>query len=127
MPKLTKPNENNLKKALIEAYVKSFGNITTTCNTVGIARITFYEWVKRDPIFKNEIENSGSDEYFLDFLESKLAKRIEEGSDTCLIFALKTKGKKRGYTENSQFDIKVSPVIEIIKNYGADEKTNESI
>ena len=121
MPKVTKRNNNIEKKAVIEAYIKSFGNVTTTCKAAGIARKTFYEWLKNDIDFKNAIENSGADEYFLDFLESKLADRINKGSDVCLIFALKTKGKKRGYIERQEVELKNNFNIEVSDNSIVDE------
>lgn len=40
----------------------------------------------------------------LDFAESELFKQIKEGNITGVIFFLKTKGKKRGYIERSEFD-----------------------
>ena len=35
------------KKGFIEAYEKSFGNILVSCKTVGIARQTYYNWIKK--------------------------------------------------------------------------------
>jgi hypothetical protein len=110
MPKLTKTNNNIEKKAVVEAYIKCFGNVTETCKLANISRYTFYEWLKNDEKFKYEIDNAGAEEYFLDFLESKLAERINEKSDACLIFAMKCKGKKRGYIERIETDARVESV-----------------
>jgi hypothetical protein len=41
-------------------------------------------------------------ERFLDFLESKLVEQINGGNTTSIIFALKTKGKNRGYVERQE-------------------------
>lgn len=90
------------KKAFIEAYEKSFGNILVSCKAVGIARQTYYNWIENDPEFKKEVESVEPQERFLDFLEGKLVEKINKGDTTSIIFALKTKGKKRGYVERQE-------------------------
>lgn len=126
--KLTKSDKSIEKIALVEAYVKSFGNITTACKAVGLSRETYYSWYNNDIGFKNAIDNSGADEYFLDFLESKLAERINKSSDACLIFALKTKGKKRGYIERQEVEHTTNiPILTVnpIKNANSDNNSSE--
>ena len=88
------------KKAIIDALEKSLGVVTTACKNVGIGRTTFYEWMKDDQEFEqevNEIQNIA-----LDFAESQPHKQIGEGSTAATIFYLKTKGKKRGYIERQE-------------------------
>jgi len=88
------------KKAIIDALEKSLGVVTTACKNVGIGRTTFYEWMKDDQDFEqevNEIQNIA-----LDFAESQLHKQIGDGSTAATIFYLKTKGKKRGYIERQE-------------------------
>ena len=88
------------KKAIIDALEKSLGVVTTACKNVGIGRTTFYEWMKDDQEFEqevNEIQN-----LTLDFAESQLHKQIGDGSTAATIFYLKTKGKKRGYIERQE-------------------------
>lgn len=98
MAKLTKADI--LKKALIEAMEKSLGIVTLACKTVGLSRQTYYEYYKLDPLFKKRIDSIS--EMTLDFGESALHKKIAAGSDACIIFFLKTKGKQRGYIERSE-------------------------
>lgn len=102
------PNETNTflqkKENLIKIYTNSFGNVTMTCKAVGINRWTFYDWLKKYPDFAEEIKNINVEEVELDFYENALRKRIEEKSDACLIFALKCKGKRRGYVERQEID-----------------------
>ena len=89
------------KKRLIEALTKSLGVVTTACQSVDIARSTFYEYYK-EPEFKAEVDSI--ENIALDFAESQLHKQIQEGNTTATIFYLKTKGKKRGYIEKSEIE-----------------------
>jgi len=88
------------KKAMIQALKKSLGIVTTAAKIAGIHRDTHYEWLKTDPLYR--LEYNGIDDIALDFAESALHKRIQEGNVTATIFYLKTKGKKRGYIERQE-------------------------
>ena len=46
----------------------------------------------------------------LDFAETKLHQRIQEGSDAATIFYLKTKGKARGYIERTEISGAGAPI-----------------
>jgi hypothetical protein len=48
-------------------------------------------------------------------------KLIENGDNSSTIFFLKTKGKKRGYIERSEFAV-VDPFLELMQNYNPDGK-----
>jgi ACT domain-containing protein len=88
------------KKAIIEALEKSLGVVTTACKQVGIARSTFYEYLKNDKDFENKV--SDIQNIALDFAESQLHKQIQSGNTSATIFYLKTKGKNRGYVERQE-------------------------
>ena len=92
------------KKSFIEAFEKSFGNVSQACRSVGITRATFYNWKNDDPEFLEALEAIEPQEVFVDFAENALAKKIKDGDTTAIIFALKTKGKKRGYVERQEHD-----------------------
>ena len=105
---------------MIGALKKSLGVIKTACEVVGIARQTHYRWLEEDPEYKQATDDIG--EEAIDFVESQLFEKIkgitvsnsddDQGkpkvytvppSDTAIIFYLKTKGKKRGYVERTEF------------------------
>ena len=87
------------KRATLEALEKSLGVVTTACKSIGLARSTFYEWLKEDSFKQavNEIQ-----EVAIDFAESQLHKQIADGNTSATIFYLKTKGKKRGFVERQE-------------------------
>ena len=107
------------KELMIEALRKSLGIVTTACLNVGIERSTHYDWLKNDSDYKAKVE--ALDDVVLDFAESQLHKRINEGSDTATIFFLKTKGKKRGYIEKQEItqtnlNVEVAEVTDEMQN-----------
>lgn len=102
MEKSTKSNIKFRKKAFSDAYIKTFGNVSQTCNAIGIDRSTYYDWLKKDKEFKKHIESLEPQERFMDFLESKLVEKINNGDTASIIFALKTKAKPRGYVERQE-------------------------
>ena len=90
------------KKILIEALEKSLGVVSTACKAVGIPRGTYYTYLKKDPKFAAAVEDIEA--LGLDFVESALYRRVQDGDTTAIIFYLKTKGKKRGYGQNVTVD-----------------------
>jgi hypothetical protein len=95
-----------LKKAFIDAYKKTFGNISQSCKRIKISRQTYYNWMEKDEEFKKQLDGVEPEEVFIDFAENALVKRIQEGDTTAIIFTLKTKGKKRGYIERQEIEHK---------------------
>jgi hypothetical protein len=102
-------NSKIQKTAMIEALEKSLGIVTSASKMVGISRDKHYYWMTSDPQYKSKVEellNLG-----LDFAESKLFENIKNGSDTAIIFYLKTKGKNRGYIERSELKLELETPI----------------
>lgn len=91
------------KKAMVDALEKTLGVVTFACKQVGIGRTQHYEWLKKDPEYKEAVESIK--DICLDFAESQLHKQIKEGNTTATIFYLKTQGKQRGYTETTQIEL----------------------
>ena len=88
------------KEAFLDALEKSMGIMTQAAKTLGINRVTAYQWMKKDPEFADKVEEIQN--LVLDFTESKLYELIEEKNPTAIIFLLKTKGRDRGYVERHE-------------------------
>lgn len=93
-----------LKKAMIKALEQSIGVVSTAAKKAGIHRSTHYDWMANDPEYKDQVREI--EEVALDFAESKLHEQMNEGNVSSIIFYLKTKGKRRGYVERQEFEIK---------------------
>ncbi len=94
----TEDNKSKMLKALEEYY----GIVTTSCQSVGISRITHYRWLEEDEEYKAkvlDIKNAA-----IDFVESKLFDCINSEKETSIIFYLKTIGKNRGYIPRQEID-----------------------
>jgi transposase-like protein len=64
------------KPAVLEAY-KGCANVSKACGIVGIARDTFYRWLKEDPKFKDDYE--AAREQAIELLEDEAMRRAHEG------------------------------------------------
>lgn len=85
------------KGKFLEALAAAAGIVLTACESVNVSRSTYYRWYKDDAAFAERVDEISEEQ--LDFVEGKLLKSIKEGDTTAIIFYLKTKGKKRGYSE----------------------------
>lgn len=117
---------NVKKKTFLDAYKKTFGNISQSCTIANISRRAFYNWKENDAEFLAEMEAIEPAEVFIDFTENALVKKIQDGDTTAIIFALKTKGKKRGYIERQEFvhDIEKNIFKEIDLDVTENNSTN---
>jgi hypothetical protein len=94
------------KKMLIEAMEQCHGIVSDACKSVGVSRVTYYDYYKNDSDFKTEVDEI--ENVVLDYVEGKLFKLIEKGDVASTLFYLKTKGKGRGYIEKSEIDHNVN-------------------
>ncbi len=89
------------KGMFLEALTKTLGVKTPALKMAGIVdHNTIDRWRDKDPKFAKEMDAIA--EQSLDFAETALYKKIKDGDTTAIIFYLKTKGKKRGYTERTE-------------------------
>ena len=85
------------KSMFLENLKQAGGIIYVACENTGINRSTYYKWRREDVEFAEMADEVM--EAQIDFVESKLMALINAGDTTATIFYLKTKGKKRGYSE----------------------------
>ena len=108
--KLESNNIQHKKTLIIEGMIKTLGNVSKTCDILGINRSTFYEYYNNDIDFKGKVDDIKN--IALDFVEDKLIGKIKEGDIVAILFYLKTQGKKRGYIERQETEITIQqPVV----------------
>lgn len=95
----SKKQRDAIKKTYIEALTKTMGIVTQAAQAAGVTRATIYNWRKEDPEFDAACEECT--EVGLDFAENALMKNIQAGDTQAIKFFLSTKGRKRGYAENT--------------------------
>lgn len=112
-PGAVKARQSKIKKEALEVLKKTFGNVSLTCEKLGISRFTFYKWRNEDAEFNEAVEDIN--ERTLDFVESKMIQGIQEGNTKLIIFYLNSKGRRRGYgaveneaNKNSAITLKIT-------------------
>ena len=83
-----------------KSVTTSFGNLTAIAKRLGVHRHTVSNYAKRWKSVAEAIE--AEKELRKDLVEDKMFKRINEGSDTMIIFFAKTQMKDRGYVERQE-------------------------
>jgi hypothetical protein len=96
------------QKRFLEALRGTLGNVSEACSVTGTARATHYLW-RKSRAYAEAVEEI--EEAAVDRAESALFRLIEEGNVPAVIFFLKTKGKKRGYTEKAEITTDREPVF----------------
>lgn len=81
------------KKAFLEVFYATDGNITKSCNAVSIGRRTYYVWMQNDPLFKELVSEQFNQ--LLDEIENKVKQEAKNGEGktalTARIFLLKSR------------------------------------
>ena len=95
---MAKHNAKLYKEQLLIALEKNLGIVTAACKEVGISRDSYYDYYNNDPEFRRKVDDIN--EIAIDFTESQLFKKIKQGSERSILFFMKYKGRKRGYTDS---------------------------
>jgi hypothetical protein len=93
-------NEN--KRKFLAFLQRNSYTITDTCRDAGISKVTFYAWMKYDPIFRECYENERQS--ILDLAEKVIVKALLDGDKDMSKFVA-TKLSKKGDWTNNQLDI----------------------
>jgi hypothetical protein len=112
-------NNNISKKRLhtaeniIIALKETHGLLTMAARKAGVSYPTINRYVHDFPSVKEAVDEAKS--AMLDFAEGKLFQKISDGDTACIIFYLKTQGKKLGYIEKQEQSIDVTSLGQSIK------------
>ena len=90
------------KKLMIQNLISTLGNVTKSAEKTGIERCTHYDWLTRDPAYKEAFDNI--EDFQVDFYESALNQLVKDKTPSAIIFALKCKGKSRGWVERQEVE-----------------------
>ena len=120
--KTDKKMEKN-KELLLKCLEKNLGIVTPSCKEVGISRETFYRYYKDDEVFRAAVDDIN--EITLDFAENQLLRKIKEGSERSILFYMKYKARKRGYTDSIDITSGGEKIIDISKLIGFENKKRE--
>jgi hypothetical protein len=92
-----------MDNARIEAGIKRHnGNISAVARALKVSRKTLYQHISANETLQQVLEDSR--ESMLDDAEDALQKAIKDGQPWAVCFALKTKGKSRGYVEKQEIE-----------------------
>lgn len=116
---MSKPKKPS-RKEMVEMLKETYGNISLAAKKMGYPHTTFYRWVKNDTSGKIADAIEEGSEKLVDFAENKLLAKINDGSIPCIIFALKCKGKARGYIERNEINQKVEGGLDINSKIDSD-------
>lgn len=121
-----KKNPELHKKKLLIALEKNLGIVTPACKDVGISRDRFYHYYHTDDEFKKAVDEIY--EIQTDFVENQLFKKIQDGSERSILFYMRYKGRKRGYSDSLDITSGGQSITEIkliqVKNKGTDDAGN---
>lgn len=87
----------NTKKKFLQELANANGFIMTACDNTGVSRTTIFRWRNSDPEFDSAVQDV--EERQGDKIEGYYHEHLEARDLTAILFYLKTKLKKRGYSE----------------------------
>lgn len=102
MPDVKSHKTPVLKKRMLEALESSLGVVSVAAKKANIHRNAHYNWLLKDPEYAAAVAEM--DLIQLDFGLSKLFQRCNEGSDQAIIFLVKAKGRKYGWSEKVEIE-----------------------
>jgi len=79
------------RQIFLKSYAKNFGHITNSCAKINISRQTYYDWIKADKQFKQDVDDINNS--FIDLAESALKKNMDAGMQKAIEFFLCNKKK----------------------------------
>ena len=88
-----KPTKPTKKELFLKSYAETLGHITKACEAIKINRASYYDWMEKDPDFKQAIDDI--DDSFIDLAESALRSNIENKMQKAIEFYLCNQKKSK--------------------------------
>lgn len=95
------------KHTLLKALIKYEGNVSAASSSVSINRNQHALWLKKDAGYAEAWDIIT--ESWLDDVEAALKRQIDAGDTRAIIYALNSKGQKRGWGEKAKIEITGGP------------------
>lgn len=92
-------------KKIAEVLKETKGNLTATAESLGYTRRNVEKRIAKSKHLKDVL--SEARDSFVDMVEGAMQKKIREGDTACIIFALKTRGRDRGWCERVEVDSRI--------------------
>lgn len=105
-------NPEQHKRQLIKALRLTMGLVTPACEMAHVSKRQYYRYYDTDPLFKEMVDEIREGK--LDFVESKLTKKIKEEYWPAIEYYLDRKGKDRGYGKNLDITTKGESINVIV-------------
>lgn len=100
---------DGLKKTVMQAYRELRGNVTLSCQTVGVGRATWYLWLQTDENFKAAKEEAEAE--LNDEIRDVLVTKAGEADMTAVIFYLKNRHPEFKQNNIINVGVQVNAVI----------------
>lgn len=94
-----KPGKHYTKEQILEAIKGSQGTVDTVAKRLKCGWITARKYIDKYPQCKDALQ--AEEEVMLDHVETVAAKMAMQGDGAMVRFILSTKGKRRGWNEDS--------------------------
>ena len=107
----------NRKAAFLQGLTKNMGLVSKTLKDTSISRSEYDYWYAADLAFRADVEEVQARQ--VDFVESKLFLRINDGDTKAMIFYLANKGARNGYSNAYRPD----PIQEALAAPDASDKS----
>lgn len=109
---------------MIEAAYKSMGMVPGIANQLRCSSQTVRNYARKYVTVQKAIQDARQD--VVDLAEVEFIRKIKGGDTTCIIYALKTLGKDRGYVERNEITGKDGATItfEIARRKGENVQEN---
>lgn len=118
------PNGRYPDAYLLKALEKAGGNVTRASKLIGVDRSIYYRRTADNPEFLDKIQEIR--EIKLDFAEDKLFEHVRDGNLIAVQFMLRTLGKHRGYTTQTEIVGNDDKPLNININMGGDDMDDYS-